>query len=267
MNVKELIAEGRLSEARAQLTADVKATPSNTGKRTLLFQVLAFLGEWEKADRHLDMIASLDPSSETGGLVYRNLLAAEKRRADVFRAKRLPDFLSPVPAYVETWLVALDKAASGRPNEAADLIGPAEDGRTPLQGTVNGQTFLGFSDTDTILGPFLELMMHDRYIWVPFDAVAELSVSAPATLLDLLWIQARLTTWEGLNVQGYLPVLYPGSPLHEDEQVRLGRRTEWIAAGDSLARGAGQHVYQAGESDVPLLEIREVAFLQPRKER
>jgi type VI secretion system protein ImpE len=267
MNAKELIAAGRLLEARTQLTAEVKAAPSDAGRRALLFQVLSFLGEWEKADRHLDMMVSLNPSSETGILTYRNLLGAEKKRTDVLHGKGTPDFLSTAPDYLGIWLAAVDKAANGRPDEAVDMIGRAETGWTTLKGTLDGRAFVGFADTDTLLRPFLVLIMHDRYIWVPFESIAELSVSPPKTLLDLLWTQARLTTWEGLNVHGYLPVRYPDTHLHEDERVKMGRETQWVSTGESLTRGVGQHVYQAGNDDVSLLDIREAAFQGPGKDR
>jgi type VI secretion system protein ImpE len=266
MNAKELIAEGRLSEARARLVADVKASPADAGKRTLLFQVLSFLGEWEKAERHLDTLASLNPSSTVGVLACRNIVAAEKKRARVFSGKALPDFISTPPGYVEDWLLALEKTRNGQCVEAAVIIEKLGEDRTPVQGRLNGESFVGFSDTDTILGPFLELITHDRYIWVPFDSVAELSISAPKTLLDLLWIEARLLTKEGLNVQGFLPVLYPNSHSHENEQVKLGRITEWVATDEALAKGAGQHVYQAGDNDVPLLEIRDLVFQTNEKD-
>jgi type VI secretion system protein ImpE len=60
MNSKDLIKAGRLSDARKQLTEEVKAKPGDSGRRTLLFQVLAFYGEWDKAERHLDAIGTQD---------------------------------------------------------------------------------------------------------------------------------------------------------------------------------------------------------------
>jgi len=108
--------------------------------------------------------------------------------------------------------------------------------------------------------------MHDRYVWIPFESLGELSISPPKTLLDLLWSPARLLTWEGLSANCYLPVLYPDSCAHVDDRVKLGRVTEWLPAGGSFVRGVGQHVFQAGEEDVSLLEIRDVVFAPPGKD-
>jgi type VI secretion system protein ImpE len=266
MNAKDLITAGRLTEARAQLTADVKAAPSDVSKRVLLFQTLAFLGEWEKAERHLDLIVRLNPTSETGVQVYMNVVHAEKERREVMERKRLPGFVSGVPSYLEAWLLAWDKVKENKYGEAADLYDHVERQQPPIKGTVNGKEFEGFSDTDSLLGPFLEVIMHDRYLWVPFESIGELSVSPPKSLFDLLWVPARLMTWEGMNINCYVPVLYPDSCLDGDERVRLGRMTEWRQVGDSFLKGVGQHVYQAGDEDIALLEIREVLFTPPGKE-
>jgi protein involved in temperature-dependent protein secretion len=58
----------------------------------------------------------------------------------------------------------------------------------------------------------------------------------------------------------YLPVLYADSFLHEDDRVKLGRLTDWTSIGGPFAKGMGQHVFQVGEEDVGILEIREVLF-------
>ena len=80
MDPKELIRAGRLSDARMQLIEEVKSSPANAGKRTLLFQVHSLLGEWDKAERHLEVLAAQDVSRETGVQVYKNLVQAERNK-------------------------------------------------------------------------------------------------------------------------------------------------------------------------------------------
>ncbi len=128
---------------------------------------------------------------------------------------------------------------------------------------MNGRDFTGFRDTDTFLSLFIEFFVHERYLWVPMESIRELSVSPPKTLYDLLWIPARLTTWEGLSANGYLPVLYPDSFSHEDDRIKLGRMTDWVSLGGSFSKGMGQHVFQVGEEEISLLEIQEAHFKAP----
>ena len=92
------------------------------------------------------------------------------------------------------------------------------------------------------------------------EAIRELIISEPKTLFDLLWIPAHVTTQEGLSIGCYLNVLYPGSSAHEDDRVKLGRMTDWIPLAGPFFKGVGQHVFQIGEEEMAILEIREVSF-------
>ena len=263
MNPKDLIRAGRLSEAREQLSGEVKSSPSDVSKRTLLFQVLSFYGEWDKAERHLDLISSRDPKAETGVQIYKNLINAEKERKEVFERKRIPGFLTGTPAYLELYFAAWDKLKEKKTEEARKLYKQIDAQRPGMSGTINGKSFSSFKDTDTFLSSFLETVVHDRYVWLPFESLRELSISLPKTLFDLLWIQARVVTWEGLTMNCYLPVLYPDSFAHEDDRVKLGRMTDWISMGGSFSKAMGEHVYQVDGEEIAILEIRDVTFRLP----
>ncbi|HDP24279.1 MAG TPA: hypothetical protein ENN34_02440 [Deltaproteobacteria bacterium] len=260
MESKDLIKAGRLTEAREQLVTEVKSAPGDTGKRTLLFQVFALLGQWEKASRHLEAIVSQDPSRQEGVMVFQNMVRAEQERDDVFAMKKIPAFMPDAPHYFESHYGAYEKLVAGQLEEADTLFASIKDEKPLLTGELNGEPFVGFTDTDTLLAPFLEAFIHDRYVWIPLSAIRELRITEPTSLTDLLWISAAVTTWDGLTANCFLPVLYPGSSSHEDDRIRLGRMTDWKSLGGSYARGVGQHVYQVGEEDRAILELREVTF-------
>ena len=139
MNPKDLIRAGRLSEAREQLTGEVKSSPSDVSKRTLLFQVLSFYGEWDKAERHLDLISSRDPKAETGVQVYKNLINAEKERKEVLERKRIPGFLTGTPAYLELYFAAWDKLKGKKTEEARKLYKQIDAQHPRVSGTINGK--------------------------------------------------------------------------------------------------------------------------------
>lgn len=263
MNAKELIKAGQLSEARQQLVEAVRDRPGDPAARTLLFQVLCYCGEWDKADRHLEAIAAADPGREAGVLGFRNLIRAEKERLAVLEAGGCASFLTEPPAYLGLYVAARAKLAEKKADEAAALLTDLERRVPALAGTVNGSPFAGFRDTDSLLAPFLEVMAHERYLWVPFESLRELSITPPKTLLDLLWVSAQVTTWEGYAMNCYLPVLYPGSSSQQDERIRLGRLTDWLSLGNGLARGVGQHVFEVGGRDMAILELGEVTFNFP----
>ncbi len=260
MEVKGLIKAGKLSEARQQLVALVKNSPADPVSRTLLFQVLCYCGEWDKADRHLLALSSQDSSREVGALGFRNLIHAEQERQEVTEHNRAASFLGEPPAYLDLFISAREKLAGEKVDEAADLFNRLESLRPAISGTLNNNSFTNLRDTDSFLVPFLEVFVHERYLWIPFESLRELSIAPPQTFLDLLWIPANVTTWEGFTMNCYLPVLYPDSFLHKDERVKMGRMTDWISLGGPFAKGVGQHVFEVGGEDVSLLEIREIVF-------
>lgn len=263
MDSKDLIKAGRLTEARKQLIEEVKSAPSDLARRTILFQVLSFYGEWDKAERHLDAIAARDSSAEIGVQVYKNLIHAEKERMDVLQGIRRPSFLTKSPPYLEMYFAAWGKLTEKKIDEASELYNKIEAEHPIISGTIDGKGFSGFRDIDTFLSFFLEAIVHERYIWIPFESLREISIESPKTLFDLLWIRARITIWEGLTTNCYLPILYPESRAHEDDRVKLGRMTDWISLGGPYSKGMGQHVFQIGEEEMAILEIREVLFKTP----
>jgi type VI secretion system protein ImpE len=263
MTTAELIKAGKLTDARQQLVQEVKAAPADLGKRTTLCQVLCFCGEWDKAERHLDAICAQDPKRETGVQVFRNLIKAERERLEVLQLRRRPAFLTEAPSWLDLYWSALEKIAADAPDEAETLFHQADAQRPNVSGTVNQTPFTGISNTDSRLSCFLEAIVHERYIWIPFATIREMIISPPKTLTDLLWVSANITAWSGLTMNCYLPVLYGASSSHEDERVRLGQMTDWLALGGPFARGAGQQVLQIGEMDMALLEIRELLCNPP----
>ena len=263
MNPTDLIMAGRLTEARRQLVDEVRSSPADSGKRTLLFQVLSFCGEWEKAEHHLEVLAAQDSGTETGVQVYKNLVHAERQRMEVLKLNSRPSCLPKSPSYLEMYYTAWNKLVEKEIDKARELFEQIDNQRPIISGTVNGKDFIGFKDTDTFVSLFLEAIEYEHYVWIPFESIRELSISSPKTLFDLLWIAARITTWEGLSMGCYLPVLYLESFLHEDDRVKLGRMTDWTSLGGPYSRGFGQHVFQIGEEEMPILEIREVLFKDP----
>ncbi len=260
MNSKDLIKEGKLAEARSQLIDEIKKSPSDAGTRTMLFQVMAFLGEWDKALNHLNIIATQDPSREPGVSVYRNIIAAEKERLSVFQSGSKPSFLPKAPVYGEAYSEVFKKLVSKKTDEAKTLFNNLKEPQPKLSGSLNGNKFSGFFDTDSFLEMFFEAFVHEKYVWIPCDSVREIVITPPSSLFDLIWANSQITLWGGLTLNCFLPVLYPETFLKDDEQLKLGRMTDWEPIGDGFAKGLGQHMFQTGESETALLEIRELVF-------
>ncbi len=260
MNAKELLDAGRLSAAIEQLNEDVRAHPADARLRTFLFEALCFAGDYQRARRQLDTLGQLNVQLESAAAMYRNILAAEQARVAVATEDQLPVFLLEPPAFASLYLAALHRLREGNAVDARALLMQATESQPAVSGEIDGQPFTDFSDADPFLGPFLEVIVNGRYAWVPFVQIKRFAIEAPRRLRDLLWAEATLETIGGSSGKVLLPVLYSSSFRHPDEQVRLGRATDWEKFGENLVRGRGQRMFLVDDGEKSMLQCREVEF-------
>lgn len=260
MNAKELLDAGQLSAAIEQLNQEVRSNPTDSRQRTFLFELLCFAGDYQRAERQLDVIGQQAATAEVGVQVYRNILTAEKARQRLFSDGLRPGFLYDPPSYTRLHLEALSRLCEDNPTEAAALLEESDGCRPRLKGRIEAQPFLDFRDGDDLIAPFLEVIVHDTYIWLPFEQIKHLTISVPRRLRDLLWIPAALESHHGPVGDVFLPVLYTASSEHADDRIRLGRMTDWKAIAEGLTLGVGQHLFFIDGRDKGLLEVRDIEF-------
>jgi type VI secretion system protein ImpE len=235
MNAQELYRAGRLTDALKGLSAEVRDNPSDARRRTFLFELLCFAGEYGRADKQLEVLAQAGPNSEIGVLVYRSALFAERQRQDLFARGEFPQ--------------------SGDTPQA------------PLAGVINGKPFKSFSDADPRIGPRLELFAAGNYLLLPFEHVASIHIMPPKRLRDLLWTPAVVRTtpsFKGTELgEVMLPVLSPFAWQNPDDAVRLGRATVWEEQdGYDDQIPVGQKMWLADDEEIPFLELRSLEFNQ-----
>jgi len=257
MSAQEHFAAGRLAAAIEAQVQAVKSAPLDGGKRTFLFELLAFAGELDRADKQLAAIGAEASEKGWAASVYQNLLAAEQMRRSVFAGSKRPEVFLTAPEFLTKRFEAVGHLASGQAAAAAEAL-QASDAATPLvRGTLNDKPAIGLRDADDLLAPVLEVMVLRDYIWVPWSQIKELEVEAPGHPRDLLWCPARLVLSDGEQRRCYLPALYPGTHVAADDALKLGRLTDWrVPDDDGPVRGVGQHLLAAGDSDFGLLEVR-----------
>lgn len=260
MTAKELFDAGQLGAAIEQLNTEVKARPTDARLRTFLFELLCFVGEYQRADRQLEVLSHQSASAEIGVQVYRNLLVAEGARQRFFSEGLRPHFLLPPPAYTHFHLEAANRLRENRPTEARSLLEESATTRPPLQGRINGQAFTDLQESDDLLAPFLEVIIQNNYTWLPFAQIKQVQITPPKRLRDLLWVQATLATFAGPAGEVFIPVLYAGSSAQENDQLRLGRMTDWQSVGEGLARGIGQRMLLVDNEERAILEIQDLEF-------
>jgi type VI secretion system protein ImpE len=265
MTAIELLEAGQLAQAIEHVKGELRTQPADLHRRTILFELLCFAGDWAGAERQLDFIdhRGTGPMTVVGVQVYRNLLEAERARGLLFGGGVRPRFMLAPPAGVAARLEALDRLREGRPDEARSLLDAADAAPAPLRGTSRGEAFEDFRDADDLLAPVLEVFTATGYYWVPWEQIQFLRVPPPRSLRDLLWLPAQLASFDGQLGEVFLPSLYPGSGAHPDDLVRLGRKTEWLEPGAGIMRGAGLKLFLVGDDARSLPELGEVQFVAP----
>ena len=253
---KELLDSGHLNAAIEALTQEVREAPADPQKRTFLFELLAFAGEWDRAEKQIVAAAGADAPSQMAAGLYRGLLQAERDRALVFAGRARPRFLRPVPAYAEKSLAALGRIAGGDLDGARALLDEAEEERPSLSGRRGEAPFEDLRDFDDVLGGVVEMVFQGRYTWFPLEHARSLEPNPPKKLRDLIWPGARITADDGTSGDVFLFALYAGSHASSDELVKLGRMTDWKSLSDDLQVGMGLRSFLlGGEEDVSIFEL------------
>ncbi len=254
MSARELLDAGRLTAALKQVTDEVRSDPANSRPRIFLFELLCFSGDLDRSQKQLEAFGQDSAETEIAVQSYINLLAAEKKRRSFFKSGLRPKLTASV-SYAATQFAAIDRYRSGDMERARELLEEVEENRPAVRGTINGQAFDDFKDADDLIGPFAEAIIQNEYCWVPWETIASVNFSKPKYLRDLMWIPGHLELTEGTAGEVYFPVLYADSWEHNDESVKLGRKTLWREDVEGLSIGVGQKTFLAGELDYALLEI------------
>jgi type VI secretion system protein ImpE len=263
MDAKQLFDNGDLQGAINQLTADVKANPRDLRNRIFLFELLCFMGDFQRAERQLDAVAQVsgDATVELGIEIYRGILRAEASRRHLFQGQsRQPKFLSEPPPYTALHLKALTELIDQHFDHAEMSLKESRAVRKNLQGQIDDSHFDDFRDGDDLIAPFLEVIIRADYLWLALEDIVRLEIRPPRTLRDLLWIPGKVELREQQTIDVFVPVQYYGSSDHAEDPVKLGRMTVWENVGEETNLGKGQRTFFIDEDERSILEIRKVEF-------
>jgi type VI secretion system protein ImpE len=255
---KSLLDAGNLSGAVEAVLQSVKSNPTDISSRTFLFELSCFAGDWTRAEKQLDVIGHQDANTMIGSLIYRQCLEAEKKRQRLFSDGLKPEFLADPPDYVYGLLTANNRIREGNFAEAREILDKVEEQRPAFSGKVNGVEVEDFRDYNDLTSSILEVIIKDSYVWVPLDQVVRIELIPPKSLRDLFWIQGTLETTNGTNGEVMIPSLYVNSYQNQNEQVRLGRMTDWRELGEDIYIGEGLKLFWIDGADRPILELKEI---------
>lgn len=260
MTPEDALKAGQPDEALRLLTAEVRNNPADVRRRVFLFQLLALLGDWDRAQTQLNVVGELDPLNLMMVTSYTAVLQGEAARAAVFAGQQMPVVVGEPEQWLALLLQALKLDAEGRHAQAAPLREQAFEQAEAVAGAIDGNPFEWLADADPRFGPCLEIILEGGYSWVPFSRIAELKFDAPVDLRDKVWAPVQITWRNGGQAVGFVPGRYPGSEKSGDNEFILARKTDWIEAGDGSVAGCGQRMLATDAGEYPLLDVRAITF-------
>ncbi len=252
--------QGNLSETLTNLQQQIKKNPADPKLRTFLFQLLAVLGQWDRALTQLNVAGDLDPSTLPMVQTYREALRCEVLRKEIFAGLKTPLIFGEPQQWIALLQQALIHTAQQQYSDAKNLRDQAFELAPVTPGTINGEAFEWLADADSRLGPVLEAIVNGQYYWIPFVHIQAIRIEEPADLRDVVWTPAYFTWRNGGESVGLIPTRYPDSESHPDSIIKLARKTEWQELDEELFIGLGQRLLSTNEIDYALMDVREITF-------
>jgi type VI secretion system protein ImpE len=230
MDALSLYKAGQLKAAIEALGDELKKQPLDAKRRIFMFELLCFAGEYDRAEKHLNVVSDANPQAAAGAMLYRSALHAERERQSMFASGKLP-------------------SGTAHPSPSGEL---------------NDEKFAGFTDADPRIGANLEAFIAGSYTWIPYAYIEAIETEPPKRLRDLLWLPAILHTTADFRLQDLgevlLPVIAPLSWKNPDDEVRLGRTTVWQDDAEYGDLPVGQKLLFCGDDAQPFLEMRRLTF-------
>ncbi len=259
MSANDLFQAGRLQDALDAQILKIKSRPADKAARLFLVELLLFQGDLDRAKKHMDMLDYESPQAQAGLAVYLRAWEAEQERRKVLAGLAQPMGLKESPDHVRLRLQALEQYSQGHTVQGHELLHQANAAMPAATCQVNGQPAANLRDADDLFGTVLEVFSLGRYCWVPLEQVQKLTIAEPKSPRDVLFVGAHLELQDGLAGDVLLPGIYPNSFQHQEEEIRLGRATDWIGQDDEPIRGVGGKTFIMSELTMPLVHIREIS--------
>lgn len=251
---------GNLNGAIEEALNTVKSSPTDVQARTFLFELSCFSGDWDRAEKQLEVIGQQDVNAMIGAQIYKQNLQAERDRLRHSKEGLMPECLLPPPKYVEKLLIANNHLREDRSGEARKILDEVEEERPAFSGKLNGEEFSDFRDFNDLTSCLFEAIIQGMYTWLPFKQVERIEFLESKSLRDRFWLQAEVEMINGTKGEWFFPALYAESYKNEDDNIRLGRASDWRDLGEDILAGEGIRIFQYDGGSIPIVDIKTIEF-------
>lgn len=253
---------GNLNGAIQAALNVVKSKPSDVAARTFLFELSCFSGEWERADKQLEVIGHQDVNAMIGAKIFQQNLKAERDRLKVFDEGLKPEFMMPPPVYVQDLVVANKFLGDGKIAEARELFDKIEEERPAFACRVNDEEKEDFRDYNDGTMCIIEAIFKDTYVWLPMEQIIRINFMERKSLRDVFWRQAEVEVRNGLGGEMFVPSLYVNSWKSDNDEVRLGRTTNWREVGNDTFAGEGLRMFFTQGEVKTIFDLEKIEFTE-----
>jgi type VI secretion system protein ImpE len=257
---EQALKEGDALRALKLLTDEVRSSPQDAKKRIFMFQLLCVLGQWERALNQLNVAFELDASTLPMVQTYREAIACETLRLQVFAGHKAPMLFGEPETWIALLIEALLREGRGEPDAARQLREQGLEQAPATAGTADGQPFAWIADADTRLGPTIEAVINGRYYWLPWNRLAKVDIDPPEDLRDAVWMPAHFEFTNGGDIVGLIPTRYPDTVLAQGDALALSRQTDWRETSPGVYIGLGQRLITTDNAEFPLMDLRSVVL-------
>ena len=255
---EQAVRDGDLEVALSHLQEQIRKSPEKAELRVFLFQLLAVLGQWDRAMTQLNVAAELDAGALAMAQMYREAIRCELLRADVFAGKRSPVVFGEPEEWLALLIESLLVTGTDRSGQAQELRARAFEAAEATSGSLDGDAFEWIADGDMRLGPVCEAVINGKYYWVPFARLARIDLEPPADLRDVVWMPVHFEFANGGESVGVIPTRYPGSEASGEALIQLSRKTVWLEGADGAFAGQGQRVLTTEAGEHAVMDVRTI---------
>ena len=118
MQADQLLQQGDLDGTLDSLQQSVREQPSDPALRVFLFQLLCINGDWQRALSQLQLTGELDAINLPMVQTYREAIACELFRQQVFSGRQSPLVFGDPPAWIALLLEGLRLNGDGEGESA-----------------------------------------------------------------------------------------------------------------------------------------------------
>lgn len=255
--VKKMIQAAKLTQAIEYLEQQLRDDPLNADFKSTLTELLCINGEYERADKLLNLIVQKHPDFLIGASNLRQLIRAAQSRQDSLTGQSVPKLFSEIDVHSEAFMKLRVELNQGLQEDVTQEAIALEQVRPMVAININDQPNQEVRDLDDTLGGFVEIFGTDGHYYIAQLSEIDYIHFKPVTsLIEQVWRRVDIAIKDGPCGEAHVPVVYASS---ETDPQKLGRETDWQERAKDVMTGLGMKMWFVDNTALPMNEISKLS--------